>query len=165
MNPENPFVNSYQGLLQVYTSIVGSLNFVGPTNFAPIISESMKAVERGFQVNKLVYSVLLILTDGLITDFQDTVRVLVHCSRLPMSVIIIGVGNEDFKSMDALDADFVPLRDAYGNTAVRDIVQFVPFREYHANPAMLAEAVLRELPKQIDEFYQSIGIVPEIPYK
>ena len=36
------------------------------------------------------YFVLLIITDGVITDFAQTVSAIVHASHLPMSIIIIG---------------------------------------------------------------------------
>ena len=45
-------------------------------------------------------------------------------SKQPMSVIIIGVGNADFGEMNALDSDNVLLQ-SMGQTATRDIVQFV----------------------------------------
>ena len=38
------------------------------------------------------YFVLLILTDGEITDFDATVESIVDASGLPMSIIIVGVG-------------------------------------------------------------------------
>jgi hypothetical protein len=41
-----------------------------------------------------------------------------------MSIIIIGVGNEDFSAMEFLDSDGQVLRHN-GRGAVRDIVQFV----------------------------------------
>jgi hypothetical protein len=161
MSFSNPFVQSYEGVLQAYSEITPKLEFSGPTNFAPIINATAEAVQAGFAINKMTYSILLILTDGLISDFSDTSSAIVRCSRLPMSIIIIGVGNEDFSQMNVLDADVQPLRDFQGNQAARDIVQFVPFRDYASNPTSLAEAVLRELPKQVDQFYQSIGIVPQ----
>lgn len=160
MNPQNPFVSSYQGLLMAYTNIVSALDFAGPTNFAPIIETYRMAVAQGFSVNKLIYSTLLILTDGLISDFHETVASIVQCSKLPMSIVIVGVGSEDFKQMDMLDSDEKLLTDRYGNSCVRDIVQFVPFRDYSYNPSILAEAVLRELPSQINQFYNAIGIIP-----
>lgn len=43
-------------------------------------------------------------------------------SYLPISVIIVGIGNEDFKNMEVLDADKEVLVDANGNKAARDIV-------------------------------------------
>ena len=32
-----------------------------------------------------------------------------RCANLPIPIIIVGVGNEDFESMDILDADDEPL--------------------------------------------------------
>ena len=48
-----------------------------------------------------------------------------------MSIIIVGVGAADFGAMNALDGDDGVLRDAAGNAARRDVVQFVPFRQFN----------------------------------
>ncbi len=76
------------------------------------------------------YYVLLIITDGVISDFPETTRALVMASTLPVSVIIVGVGGADFSAMDALDSDKGLLKDPYGNKPRRDIVQFVPMRKF-----------------------------------
>lgn len=75
------------------------------------------------------YFILLILTDGVVTDMADTREAIVRASRLPMSVIIVGVGNADFTDMQVLDGDAGVLCSPRGEPALRDIVQFVPFRE------------------------------------
>lgn len=49
---------------------------------------------------------------------------IINASALPMSVIIIGVGSEDFSAMEFLDSDGRLLRHN-DRAAVRDIVQFV----------------------------------------
>lgn len=51
------------------------------------------------------YFILLMLTDGELTDMNDTKLALIRASRLPMSVIIVGVGNADFAGMRELDCD------------------------------------------------------------
>ena len=51
------------------------------------------------------YFVLLLLTDGVLSDMGDTKAALVQASKLPMSVIIVGVGQADFSDMHELDAD------------------------------------------------------------
>ena len=51
------------------------------------------------------YFVLLILTDGAITDFAETKDAIVRASPYPLSIIIVGVGNADFSAMDDLDSD------------------------------------------------------------
>lgn len=63
------------------------------------------------------------LTPSL-SDLPDTRKALVQASNLPMSVIIVGVGNEDFTAMEQLDGDEKRLSHN-GVYAERDIVQFV----------------------------------------
>ena len=46
------------------------------------------------------YFVLLILTDGVISDFHLTRDAIVAASHLPMSIIIVGVG----KSVSSFDS-------------------------------------------------------------
>ena len=45
------------------------------------------------------------LTDGAISDMGNTMKAIIAASRLPMSIIIVGVGGADFAAMDALDSD------------------------------------------------------------
>lgn len=88
-----------------------------------------------------------------------------EASHLPMSIIIVGVGSADFGAMDELDADTVPL-SYNGLNAVRDIVQFVPFRNFQSvsNPtlarAYLAKEVLAEIPDQVVEYMKNKRITP-----
>lgn len=76
------------------------------------------------------YFILLIITDGVISDMEETRHAVVQASKLPMSIIIVGVGNADFAAMEFLDGDSRMLRSHTGEEAARDIVQFVPFREF-----------------------------------
>ena len=53
---------------------------------------------------------------------------IVLASTLPMSIIIVGVGQADFTAMNILDGDDGVLMGKHGQAVQRDIVQFVPFR-------------------------------------
>lgn len=55
------------------------------------------------------YTILLILTDGVINDLEATIDEVVKASTLPLSIIIVGIGNADFEQMDQLDGDDAPL--------------------------------------------------------
>lgn len=79
------------------------------------------------------YFVLLIITDGVITDMDQTRTAIVEASRLPMSIIIVGVGGADFSEMEFLDSDDELLSSPRGDVASRDIVQFVPFRDFQVS--------------------------------
>jgi len=106
-----------------------------------------------------VYNIFLIITDGEIHDMPETKRLIVEASSLPLSIIIIGVGQEKFKAMKELDADKGMLRDESGKTAQRDIVQFVKFKKYSSQGAhVLAEKVLKEVPDQLVSYMMKKGI-------
>lgn len=81
-------------------------------------------------------------------------------SRLPCSIIIIGVGTADFSSMDELDGDGALLRDSRGQTCARDIVQFVAFKDSMAK-GNLAEQVLKEVPPQLCSYMEMVNFKPE----
>ena len=76
------------------------------------------------------YFVLLILTDGVITDMDETREAVVYASGLPMSIIIVGVGEADFDAMEFLDGDDGVLKSPSGAPVHRDILQFVPFHHF-----------------------------------
>jgi hypothetical protein len=40
------------------------------------------------------------LQDGVLTDIQETKDSIVRASDLPLSILIVGVGNADFKQME-----------------------------------------------------------------
>lgn len=79
-----------------------------------------------------------------------------------MSIIIVGVGKEDFSSMERLDADIEPLySQVLKKTMERDIVQFVPFREFKDDPLKLAKETLTEVPNQLVGYFDKKKIVPK----
>nr|XP_025745052.1 copine-2 isoform X2 [Callorhinus ursinus] len=107
------------------------------------------------------YFILLIITDGVISDMEETRHAVVQASKLPMSIIIVGVGNADFAAMEFLDGDSRTLRSHTGEEAARDIVQFVPFREFrNAAKETLAKAVLAELPQQVVQYFKHKNLPP-----
>jgi hypothetical protein len=70
-----------------------------------------------------------------------TKNLLFEAAMLPLSIIIVGVGNANFENMVELDGDN-GLYNSNGVKALRDIVQFVPFRDVKLNPDMLARELL-----------------------
>lgn len=81
--------------------------------------------------NNQRFSILLIITDGIINDMPASIDQIVRGSQFPLGIIIVGVGDADFSNMDTLDADDVPLySNAYRMYMQADIVQFVPFNDF-----------------------------------
>ena len=163
-NPNDPEIEGIDGILQTYRTVLNNTELWGPTHFHHFIQKMNDTVKQDIQrENYNVYNILMILTDGIIEDMDDTINALVESSFLPISVIIIGIGTADFTNMDVLDADDDPLYDDNGRKADRDLVQFVPYKDFRNDGQKLAEQVLEEVPRQIVEYYQHQKIAPGEP--
>ena len=113
-----------------------------PTCYSEVLQYAARdAARAGAEVE---YTVILIITDGGVTDMevsivytvytvyhpyclcvhQETKRVLVELSLQPVSVVVVGVGRGDMSSLVTLDSDRARL-SAGEDQAARDIVQFV----------------------------------------
>ncbi|XP_005997254.1 copine-2 isoform X2 [Latimeria chalumnae] len=161
-NPTNPFCSGVEGIVQAYSACLPDIRFYGPTNFSPIINHVARFAAQAVQQEAAAqYFILLIITDGVISDMDETRHAVVQASKLPMSIIIIGVGNADFAAMEFLDGDNRMLRSYTGEEAARDIVQFVPFREFRNAPKeTLAKSVLAELPQQVVQYFKQRNLPP-----
>ena len=163
LDPSTPFCAGVDGVLAAYYNSLNSVTLYGPTCFAPVINHVANFAEA-YKKDASNYFVLLIITDGIIMDFDDTKQALVRASSLPMSVIIVGVGNENFSEMDILDGD-KSILEYRGQKAQRDIVQFVEMRKFLTeqggwNKEMLAKDVLAEIPGQVTDCMKQRGFMP-----
>lgn len=165
-NPSHPYCSGVEEILVHYRNQLAQVTLYGPTNFSPVINNTT-AIAREFQDGKH-YFVLLIVTDGIISDMHFTKHAIVGASTLPMSIIIVGVGDAEFDSMDELDSDNVRL-NVDGKFAERDIVQFVPLSKFLSkngatvkSQAELAKEVLAEIPEQLTSFMKSRDIKPQM---
>ena len=122
---DEPEIKGIDGILSTYKKKMRSIYMAGPTFFSSVMDVFMDFAQEGRSL--MTYFVLLILTDGEIHDLRETKRLIVEASKLPCSIIIVGVGNEDFEMMVDLDSDDKLLKDDKNRKAKRDIVQFVRF--------------------------------------
>ena len=156
---DNPEIYTINGVLEEYHKKVMDATFSGPTYFAPILRRTIDMIKTS--QDNLKYQILMILTDGIINDMEQTIDLLVEGAKLPLSVIIIGIGNANFFNMEILDADENPLVSSSGEKCIRDLVQFVPFSKFEHNQQRLSEEVLEEIPTQILEYYTKNDMYPE----
>ncbi|NXK03006.1 CPNE9 protein, partial [Herpetotheres cachinnans] len=163
-NVDNPSCAGIEGVLESYLQSLRTVQLYGPTNFAPVINQVAGAAAQVTDGSQ--YHVLLIITDGVISDMLQTKEAIVTASALPMSIIIVGVGPAEFEAMEELDGDEVRV-SSRGRFAERDIVQFVPFRDYVDDSgnqvlsmARLAKDVLAEIPEQLLSYMKTRDIKP-----
>jgi len=156
---KNPWAYGLDGIMQVYQKALKNVELDGPTHFHRVLQQAMAAAKTAKAESSNEYIILLILTDGMIHDMEETINCLINSAYLPLSVIIVGIGNADFKEMEILDGDN-GLENSLGVKAKRDLVQFVPFNKFGGDKETLAKEVLAEVPTQLLEYMQSMKIAP-----
>ncbi|KAK4850063.1 hypothetical protein QYF36_003568 [Acer negundo] len=155
-------VEGVDGIMAAYASALHNVALAGPTLFGPVINMAAEIAGQSLSHDDgSKYFVLLIITDGVLTDLQETKDALVRASDLPLSILIVGVGGADFAQMEILDADNgCRLESSTGRVATRDIVQFVPMREVHSGQISAVQALLEELPGQFLSYVRARDIKP-----
>eukprot|EP01135_Chromosphaera_perkinsii_P003709 Nk52_evm27s252 gene=Nk52_evmTU27s252 len=163
LSEEDPSCDGIKGLASSYFMANQVLGLGKECKFAPIINHLVSDVEHATQESQY-YNVVLIITCGDIKDMNETKKAIVEASILPLSIVIVGVGNAKFKDMVELDGDVKGLQSD-GVYAARDIVQFVGFKPYSKlnDPKLMgpfAAEVLEEIPHQFLEYMHLHGIEP-----
>ena len=163
LDERNPYCAGLDGVMAAYNNSLHNVQLYGPTNFAPVIRHVSKFAHV-YQNDPSNYFVLLIITDGIITDLAETKKAIIQASVLPLSIIIVGVGSEDFQAMEELDSDDHLLRQD-NLVASRDIVQFVELRQFIQHNGtwskeQLGREVLAEIPVQLLSFMKSKQFPP-----
>uniref|UniRef100_A0A2P2M5T9 Protein BONZAI 1-like n=1 Tax=Rhizophora mucronata TaxID=61149 RepID=A0A2P2M5T9_RHIMU len=156
-------VEGVQGIMMAYASALLNVSLAGPTLFGPVINRAALIASQSLANGGRKYYVLLIITDGVVTDLQETKDAMVQASDLPLSILIVGVGGADFKEMEILDADGGDrLESSTGRVASRDIVHFVPLRDVQSGEISVVQALLAELPNHFLSYMRSRNIQPNI---
>ncbi|CAI0456437.1 unnamed protein product [Linum tenue] len=119
--PDERFCNGFEEVLSRYREIAPSLRLAGPTSFAPVIEKAMTIVEEsGGQ-----YHVLLIIADGQVTrsvdtehgrlspQEQKTVDAIVQASKLPLSIVLVGVGDGPWDTMKFVNFTEIMLKNVH----------------------------------------------------
>ena len=158
-------VSGIQGMIDAYRSTFKTgLTMSGPTVFSEVIqlaaAQAKSKQEASQRIGMQAYHILLILTDGAVSDINQTKQAIRAASDAPLSIVIVGIGNADFSAMQFLD-DFISLEGIGG----RDICQFVEFQRYQSNKIHLTQATLEEIPDQVVEYFHSRGIKPLPPIR
>jgi len=141
------------GILEGYREVLdGELNMSGPTCYDEVLEAAAFYAYRNRQQGNQVYSVLLIITDGICQNMEDAKQRLQRYSEAPLSVIFVGVGRQDFTAMEDLVACTTP--------GVRSNSAFVEFRKHQYDPTALGRQALQNLPSQLVEYMLKNNYMP-----
>eukprot|EP00771_Trimastix_marina_P004237 gnl/Trimastix_PCT/985.p1 GENE.gnl/Trimastix_PCT/985~~gnl/Trimastix_PCT/985.p1 ORF type:complete len:318 (+),score=50.73 gnl/Trimastix_PCT/985:91-1044(+) len=135
--------HGFMDVLAQYKNVLPAISMAGPTTLEPIIRVAMEIVRQTRE-----YHILVVITDGQVSDKHRDAQAIVDATSLPLSIICIGVGDGPWEEMIRFD-DELPRRRF-------DNFQFVNFTEIKRKFARLerpdlhfALNALMEIPDQV----------------
>lgn len=134
-----PRVSGVDGILDAYRSVLAAgLTMSGPTCLDKVLRAAGSTARKHQESNVRLYSVLLIITDGICQNLEETKRLLSVYHSEPLSIIIVGVGRADFGELRELES--------FPKVTVCE------FRKHQHDPRSLGRSALERLPTQFVEY-------------
>ena len=107
---EDPNIKNIDGVIQEYKNCLNKISFSEQAEFSPVIKHFTKIIKNDKENLKKTYYILLLLTDGKYDDRDKTIDEIVKASKLPMSIIIIGL--QEFQNQTNGEFDIVYMIDS-----------------------------------------------------
>jgi hypothetical protein len=107
---ENPEIEGIDAVLERYTETAKDTAMMGPTRFTDILRQAKNIATN--HPDPKMYNILLILTDGEIHDLKETIEEIsdIASNNVPLSIIIVGLGDDEFTNMVKLDGDEIAIK-------------------------------------------------------
>ena len=152
---------NFDNFNQIYDNC---LNYIIPekkVNLSLMIKKITKDIFRFY--DERYYNIFFILARELtdISDKQNTIDAFIESGYLPLTIIIIGEGKNNFESMKELFGKKIK-QSSNGMLKNRDNIIFMNYPDdFNENSELLSEWCLREISKQMLSFYNLAKCSPE----
>ena len=157
---DNPILTGYTNIENAYSEILNKISFYKSSSLSPLIIKIKNIILSKYRVDTYNILFLLISNAPEKKDFQKCLDALIEATYLPLSIVIIGIGNnelEDAKKL-FLSKNKFSSRDIEKR---RNNVSFISMKDCNFNNDILKNKCLKDIPIQIVEYYKINNTTPD----
>ena len=157
---KNTVLTGYTNIEKAYKECLKQINYLDSCSLSPLLNNIKNIIYERYKPD--IYSILFLLINDAPDnkDVQNTIDSFIENSYLPLSIIIIGIGN---KELDGVKEIINP-RIKYSSKDIeryRNNIYFISMKECNFNNDILKNKCLKDLPKQLVEYYSLSKTSPE----
>lgn len=142
-----PKLTGVKDILNAYWRIFEKIQFDKPVSVCPSTSRALELVKG--KKDQGCYLVFMLLIDDDPIDLNSLVDLLYLNQFEPISVIVIGIGENEFAKTEEKFRPGIPHKNSQGQEFERDFVIFIRFNDFGSdNIAQLASTALFSIPDQ-----------------
>ena len=154
---ENPNLLGLTSIKEAYTEYLkkNDLNENNNNNYlSPLLNHIQKRIYE--KKNLTNYNILFLLINKCPKkdDIQNTIDTLIHSSFLPLSIVIIGIGDNENEFKNIKNLYMNNNKSSKGIAKLMNNIFFISMKECNYDDSILKNKCLKEIPKQMTTFYE-----------
>jgi len=150
---DKDLLHGYTEIEKSYKECLKKISFCEEDYLSPLIENIKNLISKNYELNIYNIFFLLISNPPVKEDYQKCIDLFISNTFLPLSVIVVGIGDKEFKEIKHLISKNRKC-SSEGIERARNNVYFVSMKDCNYNNEILKNKCLKEIPKQVVEFYK-----------
>ena len=156
---EDTLLTGYTNIEKAYLEILNKLEYCKSGVLSPLIYHIKDKIYKKYKPE--IYSIIFLLMTNPIEkkDLEKCIDLFIENTYLPLSVVIIGIGDKDFTEI--INMSKLKHESSKGVEKRRNNIYFISMKNYNFNIDMLKNRCLKEIPNQLVEYYNGNATTPD----
>lgn len=145
-------LHGYTNIERAYKECLKKINYCYNASLSPLVRNIKHIILDNYKEEDYYIFLLLISNPPKREDIQNCIDVFIENTYLPLSVVVIGIGDKDFKDIK----NICSRKHKYSSKdqeKLRNNIYFFPLKDFNFKYDLVLNECLKEIPKQLVEYY------------
>jgi len=153
-------LHGYTNIEIAYKECFKKINYLDNDSLSPLLKNIRQIIFKNYNPENYFIFLLLISNPPKREDIKKCIDAFIENTYLPLSVVVIGIGDKDFKDIQNLFSN----KHKYSSKEIekmRSNVSFCPLKDFNFKYDLALSECLKEIPKQMVEYFKNNMTSPD----